>query len=38
MIIYIHGFGGSGESSKAIVLKEQLKRYIVIAPSLSYVP
>ena len=38
MIIYIHGFGGSGESNKAIVLKERLKGHNVIAPSLSYVP
>jgi len=38
MIIYIHGFGGSGVSSKAIILKEKLKKYNFIAPSLSYIP
>lgn len=38
MIIYIHGFGGSGASSKAVVLKKELQRHRFIAPSLSYVP
>ena len=38
MIIYIHGFGGSGEGTKAKILRELLKEQGVIAPSLSYVP
>ena len=38
MIIYIHGFGGSGEGSKAKILRELLKEQGFIAPSLSYVP
>lgn len=38
MIIYIHGFGGSGESSKAVVFRNKLEEYKVLAPSLSYVP
>lgn len=39
MIIYIHGFGSSGISSKATILKENLKEFDdLIAPSLSYVP
>jgi len=39
MIIYIHGFGSSGVSSKANILKEKLKEFDdLIAPSLSYIP
>ena len=38
MIIYIHGFGSSGEGMKAKILKEKLKDENFIAPSLSYVP
>ena len=38
MIIYIHGFGSSGEGSKAKVLKDVLDYDGFIAPSLSYVP
>jgi len=40
MIIYIHGFGGSGEGSKAKAFREYFKttQDIFIAPSLSYVP
>lgn len=40
MIIYIHGFGGSGEGSKAKEIREYFN-FIgesFIAPSLSYVP
>ena len=40
MIIYIHGFGGSGEGNKAKALREYFKSIDegFIAPSLSYVP
>ena len=40
MIIYIHGFGGSGEGSKAKLFREYFKSTEdgFIAPSLSYVP
>ena len=40
MIIYIHGFGGSGQGSKAKLLCEYFKSIEedFIAPSLSYVP
>ncbi|MEA2016832.1 MAG: YqiA/YcfP family alpha/beta fold hydrolase [Campylobacterota bacterium] len=40
MIIYIHGFGGSGEGSKAKAFREyfKTKEKGFIAPSLSYVP
>ena len=40
MIIYIHGFGGNGEGSKAKLFREYFKSIgeDFIAPSLSYVP
>jgi len=40
MIIYIHGFGGSGEGMKAKAFREYFKtqKECFIAPSLSYVP
>ena len=40
MIIYIHGFGSSGQGGKAIQLREYFKSINApfIAPSLSYVP
>jgi len=40
MIIYIHGFGGSGQGSKAKLFREYFKSIEegFIAPSLSYVP
>jgi len=40
MIIYIHGFGSSGEGIKAILFREYFKSKDqgFIAPSLSYVP
>ncbi len=40
MIIYVHGFGGSGEGSKAKAFREYFKSKNegFIAPSLSYVP
>lgn len=40
MIIYIHGFGGCGEGSKAKVFRKYFKSIGAkfIAPSLSYVP
>jgi len=40
MIIYIHGFGGSGEGTKAKLFREYFKNHKenFIAPSLSYVP
>ena len=38
MIIYIHGFAGSGMSSKAKVLREELTGCDFIAPSLSTIP
>lgn len=38
MIIYIHGFGGSGLGVKAKLSREMFKYEIVMAPSLPYVP
>ncbi|QOY52464.1 YqiA/YcfP family alpha/beta fold hydrolase [Candidatus Sulfurimonas baltica] len=40
MIIYIHGFGGSGEGSKAKAFRDYFKSLDedFIAPSLSYIP
>ena len=40
MVIYIHGFGGSGHGSKAKIFREYFKSIgeDFIAPSLSYVP
>jgi predicted esterase YcpF (UPF0227 family) len=38
MIIYIHGFGGCGDGVKASILRDILKPYGFMAPSLSYVP
>jgi len=40
MVIYIHGFGGSGQGSKAKAFREYFKSkgQEFIAPSLSYVP
>lgn len=38
MIIYIHGFGGSGLGSKASVLRSLLKDQNFIAPSLPTIP
>ena len=40
MVIYIHGFGGSGEGSKAKAFREYFRGVdeSFIAPSLSYVP
>ena len=40
MIIYIHGFGGSGKGSKASLFREYYNKKGVkyLAPSLSYVP
>jgi len=40
MIIYIHGFGGSGEGSKAKAFRKYFNSIgeTFIAPSLSYVP
>ena len=40
MIIYIHGFGGSGEGSKAKAFRNYFAsiKEPFIAPSLSYVP
>jgi len=40
MVIYIHGFGGSGEGSKAKIFREYFQSINekFIAPSLSYVP
>lgn len=40
MIIYIHGFGGSGEGNKAIAFRKYFESIgeTFIAPSLSYVP
>lgn len=40
MIIYIHGFGGSGKGSKARAFREYYKsiNHPFIAPSLSYIP
>ncbi len=38
MIIYIHGFGGSGEGQKARLLRQALKKEGIIAPSLPTHP
>jgi predicted esterase YcpF (UPF0227 family) len=38
MILYIHGFGGSGLGVKASLLREKMHEHGLIAPSLSYVP
>lgn len=38
MIIYIHGFGGSGEGVKAKIVRNHFKEEGVLTPSLSYVP
>lgn len=38
MIIYIHGFGGSGEGVKAKIVRSHFKDDGVLTPSLSYVP
>ena len=40
MIIYIHGFGSSGQGGKSVQLREYFKSQNIpfIAPSLSYVP
>lgn len=38
MILYIHGFGGSGCGSKATILREKITNQTIIAPTLSYVP
>jgi predicted esterase YcpF (UPF0227 family) len=40
MIVYIHGFGSSGEGMKAKLFREHMKASGVrfIAPSLSYIP
>lgn len=40
MIIYIHGFGSSGQSGKANLFREYFKKNNIeyIAPSLSYIP
>ena len=40
MIIYIHGFGSSGEGMKAKLFREHCKKRGIrfIAPSLSYIP
>ena len=38
MIIYVHGYGGSGEGHKATLFRKYYKNEHFIAPSLSYVP
>ncbi len=38
MIIYIHGFGGSGVSQKANDFKNYFTKYDFFSPSLSYIP
>lgn len=38
MIIYIHGFGGSGNGVKATLFKNLTSNVPIIAPSLSYLP
>ena len=38
MIIYIHGFGSSGEGMKAKLFRDYFKEKGFIAPSLSYIP
>ena len=40
MVIYIHGFGGSGEGTKAKEFRQWYKYFDepFVAPTLSYVP
>lgn len=38
MILFIHGFGSSGHSFKAELVKKYFKEEGVLSPSLSYVP
>lgn len=38
MILFIHGFGSSGKSFKAELVKKYFKEEGVLSPSLSYVP
>lgn len=38
MIIYIHGFGGSGLGYKGSLIRKEFASYKVIAPTLSYLP
>ena len=40
MVIYIHGFGGSGLGNKAQIFRQYCKENQIdfLAPSLSYVP
>jgi predicted esterase YcpF (UPF0227 family) len=38
MILFIHGFGSSGKSFKANLVREYFKEEGVLSPSLSYVP
>ena len=38
MLIYIHGFGGSGRGVKATLFQKAFSKGPCIAPSLSYVP
>jgi predicted esterase YcpF (UPF0227 family) len=38
MILFIHGFGSSGHSFKAKLVKEYFEKEGVLSPSLSYVP
>lgn len=38
MIVFIHGFGSSGKSSKAEILKNYFGENCVFAPNLSHIP
>ena len=38
MILFIHGFGSSGHSFKAELVKKHFKEEGVLSPSLSYIP
>jgi uncharacterized protein len=38
MIIYIHGFGGTGQGVKATIFRDNVKDQKVLAPTLSYLP
>jgi predicted esterase YcpF (UPF0227 family) len=38
MILFIHGFGSSGHSFKANLVRDYFKKEGVLSPSLSYVP
>jgi len=39
MIIYIHGFGGSGKGMKASIFRNKIQKdHPIIAPTLSYLP